>query len=110
MTGTRAIRKSGQKPAARESGTRAFGVIPQRFSDLSWSDPVSPVSPVDAARAVIEAYLRAAVFVTPRKLASIFRLLFSEAEMNSAIAELVGANEVQATKTCVLFAGIDAQT
>ena len=69
-----------------------------------------PVSPADAARAVIEAYLRAAVFVTPRKLASIFRLLFSEAEMNSAIAELVGANKAQATKTCVLFAGIDAQT
>lgn len=64
----------------------------------------------DAARAVIEAYLRAAAFVTPRKLASIFRLLFSEAEMNSAIAELVGANKAQATKTCVLFTGIDAQT
>jgi hypothetical protein len=39
-----------------------------------------------------------------------FRFLISEAEMNSAIAELVGANKAQATKTFVLFADIDAQT
>ncbi len=55
----------------------------------------------EAVCVVIEAYLRAAVFVTPRRLASMFRLLFSEAEMNSAIVALVGSNKAQATKTFV---------
>ncbi len=59
----------------------------------------------DAVCAVIEAFLRAAVFVTPRKLAPMFRLLFSEAEMHMAIGALVGSKKVQATKTCVSYGG-----
>ncbi len=42
-----------------------------------------------AVCSVIEAYLRAALFVTPRKLASMFGLLFSDAEARSAIETLV---------------------
>jgi hypothetical protein len=63
----------------------------------------------DAACRVIEAYLRAAVFVAPRKLASMFRLLFSEAELSSAVAALAGADRVRVTGTCVWFAATEAQ-
>jgi hypothetical protein len=42
----------------------------------------------DAVTLVISTYLSAAVFVTPRKLASMFRLLFTESEMNDAFAVL----------------------
>lgn len=42
----------------------------------------------DAVCLVVETFLRAAVFVTPRKLASMFRLLFTEPEMSAAIDRL----------------------
>jgi hypothetical protein len=42
----------------------------------------------DAVCTVIGAYLRAAVFVSPRKMASMFKLLFSESELHAAIEAL----------------------
>jgi hypothetical protein len=57
----------------------------------------------DAICSVIETYLRAAVFVTPRKLASMFKLLFSESEMHEAIAALVQANKTLPTRNYVLY-------
>jgi hypothetical protein len=69
----------------------------------------SKLGTADAVCAVIEAYLRAAVFATPRKLASMFKLLFSESELRAAIETLVRANRLQVTRTCVLFAGTDTR-
>jgi hypothetical protein len=44
---------------------------------------------------VIETYLRAAVFASPRKLASMFKLLFSESEMRAGIATLIQSGKLQ---------------
>ncbi len=43
------------------------------------------IKPADATCAVIERYLQAAVFATPRKLASLFKLLMDESEVIDAI-------------------------
>jgi hypothetical protein len=51
--------------------------------------------PEDAGRRVIEKYLSAAIFVTPRKLLSLFRLLLSETEMNSALDALNEKKKIQ---------------
>jgi hypothetical protein len=49
----------------------------------------------DAVCTVIGAYLRAAVFASPRKMASMFKLLFSESELHAAIEALVHSNKLQ---------------
>jgi hypothetical protein len=46
-----------------------------------------------AARQLIESYLEAAIFVTQRKLASMFRLLLSEAEIDAIVS-----NKIERTK------------
>jgi len=48
----------------------------------------------DAVCAVIETYLRAAVFAAPPKLASMFRLLFTEAEIRAAIEALLDSKKL----------------
>ncbi len=65
--------------------------FPYRVFEKSHKDLIrkaDSIQPSDATRRVIEKYLGAAVFVTPRKLQSMFRLLFSAAEMNSAVDTL----------------------
>lgn len=61
------------------------------------------INVTDAIRHVIETYLRAAVFVVPRKLATMFNLLFSESEMNVAIDELVRLKTAQRTGKYILM-------
>jgi hypothetical protein len=65
--------------------------FPYRIFDTAHADIVKDAAtlPRDAAaRLVIETYLRAAVFVTPRKLSSMFRLLLTETDMTSALERL----------------------
>jgi hypothetical protein len=65
--------------------------FPYRIFDTAHPDIVQNAAklPQDAAaRLVIETYLRAAVFVTPRKLSSMFRLLITETEMTTALEHL----------------------
>jgi hypothetical protein len=65
--------------------------FPYRIFDTAHADIVKAAAklPQDAAaRLVIETYLRAAVFVTPRKLSSMFRLLLTETDMTSALERL----------------------
>ena len=47
------------------------------------------LEPPAAAASLLAAYLKAAVFVTPRKLASLFKLCLDENEVRWAIGELV---------------------
>jgi hypothetical protein len=51
----------------------------------------------DAVCSIIERYLQAAVFAAPRKLASIFKLVFSEADMRAGIVQLLDAKKLQQT-------------
>ena len=60
----------------------------------------------DAVCSVVEAYLRAALFVTPRKLTSIFKLLFSDAEARAAIVTLVRTHRARQTGTLVVRAAL----
>jgi len=65
--------------------------FPYRVFESAHADLVkaaSGIKPEDAVRFIIETYLRAAVFVTPRKLSSMFRLLFSDSEMLAAVEKL----------------------
>jgi hypothetical protein len=65
--------------------------FPYRIFDTAHADIVKDAAklPQDAAaRLVIETYLRAAVFVTPRKLSSMFRLLLTETDMTSCLERL----------------------
>ena len=81
---------------------------PYRIFENAHPDVVraaAKLSPEKAAAILIETYLRAALFVTPRKLAAIFRLLFSEDEMNAAIEDLTARNKVERTKKYVMAAG-----
>jgi hypothetical protein len=58
--------------------------FPYRVFDRAHADLVQAAARIkmeDAVCLIIETYLRAAVFVTPRKLSSMFRLLFSDAEI-----------------------------
>jgi hypothetical protein len=59
---------------------------PYRIFDKANADVVrsaAKLSVKQAMQALIEAYLQVAVFVTPRKLSSMFRLLISELELES---------------------------
>jgi len=47
-----------------------------------------------ATSILIDTYLRSAVFVTERKLSSMFKLLFSDAEMKVAIDELIASKRL----------------
>jgi hypothetical protein len=60
----------------------------------------------DAVCSVVETYLRAALFVTPRKLTSMFKLLFSDAEAGAAIATLVRTHRARQTGTLVVRAAL----
>ena len=65
--------------------------FPYRIFDTAHPDIVKNAAklPQDAAaRLVIETYLRAAVFVTPRKLSSMFRLLLTDPDMTAALEQL----------------------
>jgi hypothetical protein len=65
--------------------------FPYRIFDTAHPDIVNNAAklPQDAAaRLVIETYLRAAVFVTPRKLSSMFRLLLTDPDMTAALEQL----------------------
>jgi len=65
--------------------------FPYRIFDMAHADVVRNAAklPQDAAaRLVIETYLRAAVFVTPRKLSSMFRLLLTDPDMTAALEQL----------------------
>jgi hypothetical protein len=60
--------------------------FPYRPFEKTHPDIVRAAGKLSAEKAVIaivEAYLEAAVFATPRKLASMFKLLFTETELNS---------------------------
>jgi hypothetical protein len=59
-----------------------------------------------AVCSVIEAYLQAALFVTPRKLASMFKLLLSDAEARTAIDTLVGTHRARQTGTLIVRAAL----
>jgi len=56
----------------------------------------------NALASFIEVYLEAAVFASRRKLASMFRLLFSEDELNKTIEHLVEKQRIEATKQVVI--------
>ena len=65
--------------------------FPYRVFEKAHADLVKVASGInveDAVCSIIDTYLRAAVFVTPRKLSSMFRLLFSESEMFAAVERL----------------------
>jgi hypothetical protein len=65
--------------------------FPYRIFDTAHADIVrdaAKLPPDVAARFVIETYLRAAVFVTPRKLSSMFRMLMTDTEMTAALERL----------------------
>jgi hypothetical protein len=65
--------------------------FPYRVFDMAHAEIVqtaSRIKPDEAVCAIIETYLHAAIFVTPRKLSSMFRLLFDDAEMTAAVERL----------------------
>jgi hypothetical protein len=65
--------------------------FPYRIFDTAHADIVreaAKLSQDTAARLVIETYLGAAVFVTPRKLSSMFRLLLTDTQMTAALERL----------------------
>lgn len=49
----------------------------------------------EAVRFLVKRYLQAAVFITPRKLGSMFKMLFTEIEMNAAIDALERGKQIQ---------------
>ena len=65
--------------------------FPYRIFDSAHPDIVKEAARLTseaAARLVIETYLRAAIFVTPRKLSSMFRLILTETELSGALERL----------------------
>ena len=65
--------------------------FPYRVFEKAHKDLVrkaGSIHPSAAARRVIEKYLSAAIFVTPRKLLSMFRLLIDDSEMRDVLAAL----------------------
>jgi hypothetical protein len=61
----------------------------------------STITPENATIQIIESYLRAALFVSPRKLAAMFRLLFSENEMSAALERLENTGKISRTAKCL---------
>lgn len=83
--------------------------FPYRLFELAHPDLVRTAGRLTAAEAactVIEAYLRAAVFVPFRKLLPLFKSLFSEPEACAAIETLVRSHTAQQTKTLVALASV----
>jgi len=65
--------------------------FPYRIFDTAHPDIVRAAAKLSlhvAAKLVIETYLRAAAFVTPRKLSSMFRLLLPDSDMTVALERL----------------------
>ena len=58
---------------------------------------------MEAACFTLETYLGAATFAAPRKLASIFKLLFSVEEMNAAIEILEQVGKVRRVRKYVVL-------
>jgi len=74
---------------------------PYRPFEKAHPDMVRTAGKLSIERAVcvvVEAYLEAAVFITPRKLASMFKLLFSEGELNS-----MSSKNIDKQKNCWLW-------
>jgi hypothetical protein len=78
--------------------------FPYRIFDTAHADIVRAAAKLPqnaAARLVIETYLLAAVFVTPRKLSSMFRLLLSDTEMTAALERLESDQKISRTSKYV---------
>jgi hypothetical protein len=74
--------------------------FPYRMFDSAHPDIVRAASKLQldaAARLVVETYLRAAVFATPRKMSSLFRLILTEKEMTIALEQLEGDQKIVRT-------------
>ena len=79
--------------------------FPYRLSEKAHADLFRAgdrLKVADAVCFVIETYLRAAVFASPRKLAALFRLLFTEAEMHTAIRAMTHSKKLRLTDKYIL--------
>ncbi len=83
---------------------------PYRILENAHADLVSKgreLRPEEALRLILETYLRAAVFAAPRKLASMFNLLCSEAELRAAIDWMVRVKRAHVTGKWVVLGPSD---
>jgi hypothetical protein len=78
--------------------------FPYRIFDTAHADIVRAATKLQrdaAAGLVMETYLRAAVFVSPRKLSSMFRLLLTDTEITAALERLEGDHKISRTSKYV---------
>ena len=83
--------------------------FPYHLFDPAHPDIVAAAGKLTVDQAILEvlaAYLRAAYFVTSRKLASMFKLLLNEKEMRSAIRELIDQKKIEDTQKQIMWIGL----